>query len=79
MEQEPEQDKSSPPKPPAPILPQKPCLKVTKPTEPIASEQITQDTHFIEGGTESASSNVSNHFYCKSRVNINLINFNFIL
>lgn len=55
---EPEQDNSSPPKPPAPVFPLKPALKSPKRIEPLTEHNLN-NRHFVEAGSESASSSDS--------------------
>lgn len=69
IEQEPEKDKSTPPKPPPPILPQKLTLKSPNRKHSLQTESNSTESQFVENGCESASLNVS----------VNLTQFCFVI
>lgn len=57
-------DSATPPKPPTPVFPQKSSMKQQSIAAPVVDELTEQNVkHFIEAGSESASSSVSVYYF----------------
>lgn len=77
VEQEMPNDKTTPPKPPPPVLPQKPCLKSPNVKKFETPKYAPPQADFLEAGSESASSNVSQLNSCFKKQSIKVYIFLF--